>query len=261
MIKTSVSLPEILYEDEVMVVVSKPAGMVVNRAETVRGTTLQDWVEASYSDTYHGVKEGSVFRQRSGIAHRLDKETSGVMLIAKTERALDNLMEQFRLRRVNKTYLALAHGKVEPKSGYWWLPIKRLSEDRQKFGVDIEGKMGKTDYQVEKYLQAKSMIGGVQAFPQGFSLLKLFPKTGRTHQIRVHLRHMQAPIVADRLYLGKKLYQKDKDWCPRHFLHAAKIEFSHPVGHKRMTVEGELPQELENALNCLTESGGKVAGI
>src|SRR5512137_823934 len=134
-------IPDVLFDDETLLVVCKPAGMVVNRADTVEaGETLQDWVETYL--TFHTMKQDGTdaqwktFTDRSGIAHRLDKETSGVMVIAKTATALDDVLRQFRERQTEKEYIALVHGVLEPKEGDIKLPLGRSPYNRHKFRVD-----------------------------------------------------------------------------------------------------------------------------
>lgn len=233
--------PEIIYEDGEILIVAKPAGMVVNRAETTSGTTLQDWVEGKLQMEMSEIKvreDEEIFRQRSGVAHRLDKETSGVMAIGKNPFSLKELMRQFKNREVSKEYLALVHGKLEPKRGVINLPVGRLARNRQRFGVDIFGKPAITAYQVER------------VWPD-YSLVRLYPRTGRTHQIRVHLSHLGHPLVGDEVYGGRKRAVKDRVWCPRHFLHAAVLEIKHPISGQRMKFEAPLPADLKGALDEL----------
>lgn len=256
--------PAILFEDDAIVVISKPAGMVVNRADTTEtGETLQDWVESKYevqSTKYEELDPvlRTTYYARSGIAHRLDKETSGVMLLGKTPEALAELMRQFKARETHKEYRALVHGIVEPQENIINLPIKRSVENRHKFKVDVDGKPAITRYSVEqKYDMNTSEPRTSNLVPQtyyqdGFTLLRLFPKTGRTHQIRVHMTHIGHPLVGDELYGGRKRVDRDREWCPRHFLHAASIEFTHPITPQIMKIEAPLPDDLQQALQFLS---------
>lgn len=259
--------PTVLFEDDFILVVSKPAGMVVNRADTTEiGETLQDWVESRTDYRLWRVEDGksnndsiiqnptSIFLSRSGIAHRLDKETSGVMLIGKTPEALAEFMRQFKERETHKEYLALVHGLVEPKETTINLPIKRSIENRHKFHIDVDGKPAVTRYLVEKlfpYSELRLTTDESRNYQDGFSLVRLFPKTGRTHQIRVHMTHIGYPLVGDELYGGRKRVERDRVWCPRHFLHAAAIEFKHPVSGEVMKVEAPLPEDLQLALKAI----------
>jgi len=242
--------PEIIFEDEWLLVVMKPAGLVVNRADSVAEETLQDWTQEYLKITNSQIHKSTnqiqitndkeqVFVQRSGIAHRLDKETSGVMVIGKTPESLANLMAQFKARETKKEYLALVHGRVEPKENIINLPLGRSLFNRHKFRVDLWGKSALTGYRVEQY------------FPD-YSLVRLFPKTGRTHQIRVHMAHIGYPLVGDEVYCGRKRADKDRLWCTRHFLHAAKLDLTHPQTHQIVQFEAPLPHDLQEALDAIT---------
>lgn len=230
--------PKIIFEDDYILVVNKPSGLVVNRAETVRKKTLQDWAEEKIKG----------FIKRSGIVHRLDKDTSGVMVIAKTPQAFVDLQKQFKERKVVKKYLALVHGKVEPKRGDIKMPLGRKLKERKKFSVRLGGRKAVTFYQVKNYFNlsylARDRVSNRIKIEGWVSLLEVQPKTGRTHQIRVHLAHIGHPIVSDPIYLGRKRLKEDKKWCPRLFLHAAYLGFCHPETKKRMGFEAKLPQEL-----------------
>jgi len=232
--------PTVIFEDDQLLVLAKPAGMVVNRAETVAELTLQDWVEKylEISNREYQIEneEDRVFLQRSGIAHRLDKETSGVMVVGKTPESLKNLMSQFKNRETRKEYLALVHGVIEPQKGVINLPIGRSVKNRHRFCVDVFGKAAVTRYQVEEVFS-------------DLCLVRLFPKTGRTHQIRVHMAHLGHPLVGDEVYGGRKRSIKDRVWCPRHFLHAAVLEVMHPVSGEQMRFEAPLPDDLATAFN------------
>lgn len=206
----------VLFEDETLFVIDKPPGMVVDRSETTEG---------------------------SGFVHRLDKETSGCLVIAKTPRAFEALQRQFRDREVKKTYVALVHGRVEPHEGIINVPLARSKIDRQRFSVSVHGRIAETAYRVER-----------EYYREGtpYSFLILAPKTGRTHQIRVHVRYIGHPIVADQTYGGEKRSREDREWCPRLFLHAKKISFIHPVKKSIITVESPLPEDLKLVLSTLS---------
>lgn len=235
--------PRILHEDKVILVLDKPAGWVVNRSQTVKEETLQDWLEKNFQLKNTSVEE---FYKRSGIVHRLDKETSGVILVAKTIEAFENLQKQFKERLVKKRYLALAHGKVEPTSGTIRAPISRSPFDRKKFGVFLGGREAETKYKV---LSIKyEVLRGKKSF---YSLLELEPKTGRTHQIRVHLKYIGHPVVGDEFYAGRKTAREDRRWCPRQFLHASFLSFTHPQTEHQVEFTSPLPFELKKALEAL----------
>ena len=235
--------PKVISEDRSILVLDKPAGVVVNRAKTTKEKTIQDWVE-----NYLKIK-GRGIGERAGIVHRLDKETSGLLLVAKTPKAFENLQKQFKERKVEKQYLALVHGKVEPKQGAIEAPITRSPFDRKKFGVFLDGRPAKTNYKILRYydMPASRDSFGMKILGK-FSLLELLPETGRTHQIRVHLKYLGHSVVADEKYAGRKTARKDRQWCPRQFLHASHLAFTHPQTKKRVKFTSPLPLDLKNAL-------------
>ena len=244
--------PKVIFEDDYLIVVDKPAGMVVNRSETVRGIeTLQDWIEKKFpisirqlADQFPNKNEDNKdFIDRSGIVHRLDKETSGLIIIAKDPESFRNLQRQFKEGRVEKTYIALAHGKVVPSEGEINVPVGRLPWDRKRFGVIPMGRESRTLY---KLLEYKILKNGKNV--EDLTLLELYPKTGRTHQIRVHLRYIGHPVFADILYAGRKNIKSDRKLLSRHFLHAAKIKFYHPKSEQIIELESPLPKELSDFL-------------
>ncbi|MBI3290552.1 RluA family pseudouridine synthase [Candidatus Microgenomates bacterium] len=249
--------PKILLEDDELLVIDKPAGMVVNNAQSVQGETVQDWItrvlprffpqENPQGDPFLGVplpaSPTSDFAQRAGIVHRLDKETSGILVIAKTPEAFENLQKQFAERGVEKSYLALVHGQPSHSEGVISAPVGRLPWNRERFGVLAGGREATTKYRVLsiQYLGKEE-----------FSLVELYPKTGRTHQIRVHLKSIGHAVVADEFYAGRKTARNDRKWCPRLFLHAKSISFMHPKTGERVNVESDLPQDLKDALAQLS---------
>lgn len=228
--------PKIVFEDKYILVLEKPAGMVVNRAETTKERTIQDWLE-----NYLKIKDRGI-GDRAGIIHRLDKETSGVLAVAKTQKAFENLQSQFKQRKVNKKYLALAHGKVEPREGIIEAPISRSPFNRKKFGVFLGGRPAKTKYRVVRYLGPY------------YTLLELSPETGRTHQIRVHLKYIGHPVVGDEKYAGRKTARADRQWCPRLFLHASCLSFIHPKTRKKIDFFSKTPRDLENVLRKIEKN-------
>lgn len=243
----------VIFEDRDVLVVNKPSGVTVNRSDTTRQeVTLQDMVESylHLSPYYSSIPAGEIkseeetFKERSGIVHRLDKETSGILLVAKNLPAFGTLQKAFKERTVYKSYVALAHGQVLPAEGTISVPVGRLPFNRKRFGVVAGGRDSITKYQVCSYYE----------FPKTkeiLSLLDLFPKTGRTHQIRVHLKHLNKPIVSDELYVGRKTARNDRKYLARLFLHAARITFLHPITNKEVTFEAPLPSDLQNFLSFL----------
>lgn len=243
----------ILFEDDDIIVLDKPAGVVVNRAASVSGTTVQDWVE-SYVHTLTAIPPGiyspeetAEFISRSGVVHRIDKETSGILLVAKHPRAFFSLKSQFMAHAVAKEYRALVHGNVVPKDGEVSAPVGRLPWNRMRFGVFPEGRTAHTSYHAVSYFQKKDSSNDT------YSLLIVAPTTGRTHQIRVHLQYLNHPIVSDPLYVGRKRLRSDKTWCTRLFLHASRIHFRHPVTNSEMDVQSPLPEDLQTAIHSLRE--------
>ena len=223
----------IVFEDGQILVVEKLAGLVVNRSETIREETLQDQLAG-----YFHLKPGdSGIGDRAGIVHRIDKETSGLLLIAKTLLAFRELQRQFKERLVKKTYLAIVHGVVVPEEGEIRAPVGRLPWNRERFGIVPGGKEAVTRY---------ARISNFQ-FPiskEELSLVQLYPETGRTHQIRVHLKYINHPIVGDYLYAGRKTARRDRTWAPRVMLHAQKITFTHPVTGELLAFEAPIPDDM-----------------
>jgi len=266
---------KIIFEDPDLLVVDKPCGLVVNRSQTIREETLQDWAEE-----YLGLQQPpadkqqpSAFFDRSGIVHRLDRETSGLLLVAKNQKVFENLQAQFRQRKVKKEYLGLVHGDFEDDQGEIIGAIVRLPQ-RGKFAVfdgrkrvftDLpQAREARTDWAVIKRLTLKEEIFGEIVKPFGkklkkffseegrvYSYLRLSPLTGRTHQIRVHLKSIHHPVVGDRLYSGRRFGKFDPLFCPRMFLHASKIAFSHPKTKKTVEFSSPLPFDLQKIFDKL----------
>jgi 23S rRNA pseudouridine1911/1915/1917 synthase len=246
--------PEIIYQDDQLLVINKPPGLVVNRAESVEGKTVQDWMEATFPELFDlggntNSDDLALFKGRSGIAHRLDKDTSGVMLLAKTPLALLELMRQFKAREVGKTYLALIHGKLEPREGFWRLPLSRDTHNRHRFNIAPEGKVALTHYKVASHFKLPG--NKYPGYEAGFSLVELYPKTGRTHQLRVHLSHLKHPILGDIHYVGRKRAKKDREWIGRQLLHAQNISLKHPGTGKPVSFSAPLPQDFTDTLKKL----------
>lgn len=212
----------VLFEDEAMVVIDKPPGVVVNRAESVKTKTVEDWA-----------REFNPTLERAGIVHRLDKETSGILLIAKTPFAFEHLQGQFKDRTVKKTYLAIVHGTPVPSEGTINAPVGRLPWNRERFGVTPDGKEAVTRYKV--------------VTPGEHSVVELSPKSGRTHQIRVHLKYIGHPVVGDYLYAGRKTARDDRLSVQRVMLHAWKLSCAHPVSGRALAFEAPIPDDMRRA--------------
>ncbi len=253
---------KIIYEDECLLVIDKPSGVTVNRSETTKEEeTVQDWVEEYLEITNHKsqitnklqnsndkkkLEFGALdleFTSRAGIVHRLDKETSGVLLIGKTLDCFLNLQKQFKERKVKKTYIALVHGKVTPSKGEIDVPVGRTPWNRKRFGIVAGGREATTMY---KILNIKYYVSGEEK--EALSLIELYPQTGRTHQIRVHLKYFGHPVFADNLYAGRKVARKDRKLLSRLFLHASEISFVHPVNNKTLQIKSSLPKDLSDFL-------------
>ncbi|OGY10989.1 MAG: hypothetical protein A3F61_02675 [Candidatus Blackburnbacteria bacterium RIFCSPHIGHO2_12_FULL_41_13b] len=239
--------PKILFEDNCLLVIDKPAGLVVNRADSVKEPTLQDWISKQY--TANSTQTDSDFVKRNGIVHRIDKETSGVLLVAKTPEAFVELQRQFKEREIEKTYIALVHGKFEREQEVINASVGRLPWNRERFGILPGGREAETRYKVTKVFAKLSVSDKGQT--EYFSLVEFYPKTGRTHQIRVHAKYLHHALVGDTFYAGRKTSRRDREWCPRLFLHAAKISFTHPETKERITVESLLPADLQKTLDFL----------
>lgn len=244
----------ILYEDDDLLVIDKPAGITINRAETTKHeTTVQDWSEKHIGITYHlsekkfgdeGWKAEDDFYGRGGVVHRLDKETSGVLVLAKNPECFVELLRQFREREVKKVYQALAHGKV-PLEGEISVPVGRLPWNRKQFGILPGGRESKTTYKVLQYYKNSKT-------KEILSLVELYPQSGRTHQIRVHLKYIGHPIFSDFLYAGRKTARDDRKELERVFLHAASLSLTHPKTKEPVSFNSPLSPELQGFINTLS---------
>jgi 23S rRNA pseudouridine1911/1915/1917 synthase len=222
---------EILYEDEHLLVINKHAGMVVHPAAGHASGTLVHAVLAHAPDL-----EGIGGEQRPGVVHRLDKDTSGLILLAKDDATHRWLVNQFKDRRVRKTYLALVDGRPPTPTGRVEAPIGRNAAQRQLMAVvtPAKGREAITEYRT------------LESFPE-HTLLEVHPITGRTHQIRIHLNFLGCPVAGDTVY-GRRRPSLPLD---RHFLHAYRITFSVPGEQAPRTFEAPLPEELARVLDEL----------
>jgi len=229
---------EIVYEDETLVVVNKPAGLVVHPAAGIHSGTLANAL------AYHFQQLPNASSVRPGIVHRLDRDTSGLLVVAKTEAALEDLADQFRARSVYKSYVALVHGRVATDSVRVDQPLARDPSNRTRMAVVRGGRSALSVFRVQRRFNR-------------FTLLDVEIKTGRTHQIRVHLAWLKHPVVGDETYGGgrdntiqnAKLRAHVRN-LGRHFLHAGRLAFTHPQTGKRVDFQSGLPPDL---LNLLTE--------
>ena len=237
----------VIYEDCDIVVLDKPSGLVINAAETQKdNVTLQDLI--AVSDLLEEDEEYSEFKDRSGIVHRLDKDTSGIIIVAKNKLSFENLQAQFKSRSVHKIYTTLVYGLINDlKQGDTLeidAPIARNPKNRQRFAVVESGKSAITKVKLIKIIKSKD--------EEFFSFIECYPLTGRTHQIRVHLTALGNPVVGDLLYSGRTRGKRDRHIFKRQFLHASKIEFVHPTNKKIMILESKLPSDLNDMLDYLS---------
>jgi 23S rRNA pseudouridine1911/1915/1917 synthase len=214
----------IIYEDNDLLVVDKPAGLTVHPAPGHPGHTLVNAILSHFP----GLADISD-SLRPGIVHRLDKDTSGVMVVAKNGPAQQNLSDQFKAHSVVKAYLVLVKGRLTPEEGIIEAPMGRDSRNRKRMAVVTEGREARTEYRVIKYLG-------------NYTLLEVMPETGRTHQIRVHLSAIGYPVVGDSVYGVKSPY------LSRQFLHASRLGFKHPSTGEYIEFTSELPPDLVQAL-------------
>lgn len=225
----------VIYEDKNFLALYKPAGVLVHQINLKSKTKnlkpesiLVDWLLKRFPEVKN---VGDEPQTRPGIVHRLDKDTSGVILVARNQKYFDYLKNLFQTRQIKKTYLALVYGKLEPKTGVIKKPISfKLGSIKRTVWKGRLEKEAITEYKVIKF------------FPL-FSLVEVMPKTGRTHQIRVHLSSIGHPIVGDSLYGPKE----NPFGLKRQFLHAKSLEFNTEEG-KRIKIEAELPEELKNII-------------
>lgn len=222
---------EIIYEDNDLIVINKPKGMVVHPANGNPDGTLVNAVMAICKNTLSGIG-GEI---RPGIVHRLDKDTSGAIIVAKNDKTHIALSEQLRKHEVKKTYIALVRGIVKENEATINMPIGRSKNDRKKMDVCKNGKNAITHFKV------------LGRYNNKYTLLEINIETGRTHQIRVHLSNIGYPIIGDEVYSNGKNEWNVRGQC----LHAWKIEFLHPTSNKKVCLEAEIPEYFKNIIETL----------
>lgn len=223
---------EIIYEDDDIIVVNKPKGLVVHPANGNPDGTLVNAIMAICKDSLSGIG-GEI---RPGIVHRLDKDTSGILVVAKNDKAHINMSEQIKNHTVKKTYIALVRGIVKENEATINMPIGRSTKDRKKMAVTKNGKEAITHFKVIKRYQNENC-----------TLLEVRIETGRTHQIRVHLSQIGYPVIGDTTYSSGKNKWEVQGQC----LHAKSLEFKHPITQKEMFLEAELPEYLQKIIKEL----------
>ena len=222
---------DIIYEDSDIIVINKPKGMVVHPANGNPDGTLVNAVMAICKDSLSGIG-GEI---RPGIVHRLDKDTSGAIIVAKNDKAHIALSEALKKHEIKKTYIALVRGIIKENEATINMPIARSKTDRKKMAVDKNGKEAITHFKV------------LDRFKGKYSLLEINIETGRTHQIRVHLSHIGFPIIGDEVYSNGKNEWQISGQC----LHAKSLDFKHPITGKQMHIEAKMPEYFENIIKEL----------
>jgi 23S rRNA pseudouridine1911/1915/1917 synthase len=237
--------PKVIYEDDTILVLQKPSGWITNNSLTTGNQpVVQDWIKENFKTELSENPE-----YRDGIVHRLDKETSGILLVAKTRQAFEDLQRQFKERIVKKTYTALVHGNVKQDTGMIVATVGRLPWRRDRFGILPGGRESSTKYKVLNRYE----LSTAKPHLKNYSLVEFYPQTGRTHQIRVHAKHIGFPLVSDEFYAGRKTARDDRKWCPRLFLHASAITFNHPSLNKKIEFASELSEDLTLCLQKLNK--------
>ncbi len=221
---------DIIYEDDDIIVINKQKGLVVHPANGNPDGTLVNAIMAICKDSLSGIG-GEI---RPGIVHRLDKDTSGLIIVAKNDKAHINLSEQIKNREVKKTYIALVRGVIKENEATINMPIARSTKDRKKMAVSKDGKNAITHFKVLKRYDK-------------YTLIEVNIETGRTHQIRVHMSQIGYPIVGDNVYSNGK----NPFGVVGQMLHSAKLTFRHPITNKEMNLEAPLPEYFVEVLNKL----------
>ncbi|HUU58710.1 MAG TPA: RluA family pseudouridine synthase [Phycisphaerae bacterium] len=255
---------DVVYEDDDLLAVNKQADLIIHPARGNWTGTLVNALAYYFRRNWRDIADlptsGEIFRP--GIVHRLDRDTTGILLVAKTELALWRLGRQFELRKVHKTYTAIVHGRMQLDQDVIDMPIGKHPRFREKYAVHrrtgrpypAASKDAVTRYKV---IERFARVGRSN---MAFTLVELYPVTGRTHQLRVHLSAVHHPIVGDRMYGGGPLYRSQLEGNPdqavdplitRQALHAHTIEFQHPRSGKPMALEAPLPKDFTDTLNEL----------
>jgi 23S rRNA pseudouridine1911/1915/1917 synthase len=240
---------DIIYEDEYLAVLNKPAGLVVHPGAGVHNGTLANALVYKYGDKLSSAGE----KQRPGIVHRLDKNTSGLLLIARDDKTHYLLSQQFQKRVVNKKYLAITTGFPDEPEGEIKTFVNRNPQNRKKMAVTKDGRMAHSAYKILEYLEY-------------FALMEIDLRTGRTHQIRVHLEHINCPVLGDNLYNNQKRTMNSvpiefrkrikfllTTHLQRQALHAWKLGFVHPISGEQLDFQVEMPADMQKAIDYVKQ--------
>lgn len=241
-----------LYEDDAIIIINKPAGLTVhpdgkNESDTLSEMILEEHPEMKFVGEPLTVDSGEVI-MRPGIVHRLDKDTSGVMVITKTQDAYSSLKQQFHDHVVKKHYTALVFGSFRHIRGQINQPIGRSNQDIRKWAAGVHARGEKRESLTLYTVAGSGKVLGSDGQNYTISSVDIYPQTGRTHQIRVHMQYIQHPIIGDSLYAS---YVPEILGMNRQALHSKEIKFKHPTTGKSVSFEAPLPQDMENAIKQL----------
>ena len=225
--------PKIIFEDDYLVALDKPSGLVVNRSNTHTGVTLQDFVEEQID--MEDENEETDFTNRSGILHRLDKDTSGVILMAKDPDTFTNILAQFKNRQISKEYKAVLMGTLPENIIDIDAGIKRNPKFSFKYAISPEGRSSQTHIEKVKEIEIDGRF---------YTSVTVRPKTGRTHQIRVHCAALNRPIACDEIYCTRKEYEISRENFPRLMLHALTISLTHPKTGGNLLLKSTVPNDF-----------------
>ena len=226
---------KIIFEDKNILILDKWSGLVVNRSNTYKETTLQDILEKTYPELYLNVSD-DIYLSRSGLVHRLDKDTSGIVAVAKNNDTFHYLLQQFKQRKTFKEYVAVVHGEIEDEIIEIDAPLARNPKSPLRIAVVSGGKPAYT--KIEK-IYSKNIDGNF------YTLMRVFPKTGRTHQIRIHLSSIGHPVAGDKIYCASNLLENDNILFGRLMLHAEILGFIDPENQKFHSFKSPLPNEFK----------------
>jgi 23S rRNA pseudouridine1911/1915/1917 synthase len=244
----------IIHEDEAIIVINKPAGLTVHPDGKADFDTLSDMILKERKDMKKVgepiVMEDGAVIMRPGIVHRLDRDTSGAMVLAKTDEAYKSLKQDFHDHVVKKHYMAICYGSFRSPRGIIKEPIGRSNQDIRKWAAGVHARGEKKEAVTRYMVKTSTKIKDKNGDPHTVSLVDVYPETGRTHQIRVHLQYVQHPIIADQLYAS---YLPELLGMKRQALHAADITIKHPLTGKQTRYVAELPEDFTKAIKLMNK--------